>query len=209
MDKSAPRQRDRERTKQAFIDAAIAIIRESGFTELGVNAVAERAGVSKVLLYRYFGGLSGLYRAVATEIDPLQSRAAARLLEELDTQDPPAEIIRRTIVELHDALKNDDLTKNLLIWELTNQNSVTEAMSVAREETGLQLTEEFRNRLSRAGVEDDIDLNALMALVTAGVFYLTLRSDSVDMFNGVNISSREGWERIAATLAGLIERRNG
>ena len=207
MDRSAPRQRDRERTKQMLIDAALAIIREEGFTEMGVNAVSARAGVSKVLLYRYFGGLDGLYRAVAGEIDPLQARTAARLFDELESALPPQEIIRRTIVELHEALKNDDLTKNLLIWELTNQNSVTDALSAAREETGLRLTEEFRSHLSAAGAGEDIDLNALMALVTAGVFYLTLRSDTVDLFNGVDIGSREGWERIAAAIASLIERR--
>ena len=33
---------------------------ESGLESLGLNAVAQRAGVSKMLIYRYFGSLEDL-----------------------------------------------------------------------------------------------------------------------------------------------------
>lgn len=201
------RQRDRQRTQQKLVQAAIDIVRERGFTGLGINAIAERAGVSKVLLYRYFGDLSGLYRAVAEEVDPLQSQAAHRLLSELDPSLPPDEVIRRVVVELHRAIKHDELTKNLLIWELSNQNTITEAFSAARERTGVELSERFRDRLVGTETAENVDVNALLAIVTAGVFYLTLRSDSVDVYNGIDISSEEGWERIASALAELLTRR--
>lgn len=257
------KQRDREQTKERLVEAVVDIIRERGFEEIGVNAVAERAGVSKVLIYRYFGDLDGLFQAVAERLDPLQSKAADRLFERLgapgksaageraDTPQPgqsaapgggaarqgesaapgggaarggpgaagghPAtgtdsrravhESIRRTILDLHMSLKNDDLTKHLLVWELSNTNSITEAMSVARERTGLELTERYRRWLSERGDPGDLDLNALFALITAGVFYLTLRSDAVSDFNGLDIGSSEGWERIASLVADLVDAR--
>lgn len=204
-DSETQKTRDRERTKQKLLDAALAIIRERGFSELGVNAVAERAGVSKVLIYRYFGDLTGLYRALADVIDPLQARAADRMLGELGPETGPETLVERTIMDLHRALADDELTKQLLIWELNHRNALTDTFSEARERTGLAMTEAFEKRLRETTDPGDIDVHALLALVTAGVFYLTLRSDNVSEFNGVDITTEEGWRRIARTLSRLLD----
>jgi AcrR family transcriptional regulator len=68
------RPRDREQTKNLLVEAAVAILEESGFSALGINSVAEKAGVNKVLIYRYFGGLPGLLRAVAAGMDLTKTR---------------------------------------------------------------------------------------------------------------------------------------
>lgn len=203
-DPGTERTRDRERTTQKLLDAALAIIRERGFAELGVNAVAERAGVSKVLIYRYFGDLAGLYGALAEVVDPLQARAAERMLADIGPDTAPQTLVERTIMDMHRALADDELTKQLLIWELNHRNALTDAFSEARERTGLAMTEAFEKRLRESSDLGDVDVNALLALVTAGVFYLTLRSDSVREFNGVDITSEEGWRRIARTLSRLL-----
>lgn len=207
--------RDKERTKERLIDAVVSIIRERGYEDVGVNAVAEQAGVSKVLIYRYFGDLEGLYRAAADRLDPLQSGAADRLFEQVEASFSSIEamdtsmVVRRTILDMHMALKHDELSKNLLIWELSHSNSITKAFSQAREETGLDLTEKYRHLLEAQSGTVPKDLNALLALITAGVFYLTLRSDAVDKFNGIDIGSEEGWNRIADAVAEIISSQEG
>lgn len=202
---SEPVRRDREATKQRLIQAAIEIIREEGFERLGVNAIAERSGLSKVLIYRYFEDLPGLLRAAADELDPLQSKAAAHFMADVPPDAGPGDIIRDVVVRLHEALREDELTKQLLVWELTHENEVTRVMSAAREEVGLRLTKRFSSLLQEKQVSAELDVNALLAVVTAGVFYLTVRSDSVREYNGVDIRSTEGWERIGATLKTLID----
>ncbi|RYF74795.1 MAG: TetR/AcrR family transcriptional regulator, partial [Cytophagaceae bacterium] len=52
--------RNRAKTTQRIIDAFEEVLAERGLQAVGVNRVAEQAGVSKVLIYRYFGGLEGL-----------------------------------------------------------------------------------------------------------------------------------------------------
>src|SRR3978361_1359414 len=52
--------RNRAATTQRIVDALEQILEEKGLDGLGVNLLAERAGVSKVLIYRYFGGIEGL-----------------------------------------------------------------------------------------------------------------------------------------------------
>ena len=43
-----------------ILEAVDSIIVNDGFERIGVNAIAQKAGVSKMLIYRYFGGLDEL-----------------------------------------------------------------------------------------------------------------------------------------------------
>nr|WP_314863055.1 TetR/AcrR family transcriptional regulator [Porphyromonas endodontalis] len=52
--------KDRELTEKRLLEAVGNIIENDGFEKIGVNAIAQRAGVSKMLIYRYFGGVDEL-----------------------------------------------------------------------------------------------------------------------------------------------------
>lgn len=52
--------KDRELTEKRILEAVGNIIENDGFEKTGVNAIAQRAGVSKMLIYRYFGGIDEL-----------------------------------------------------------------------------------------------------------------------------------------------------
>ncbi len=47
--------RSKETTRLRLISAVGTLLARQGFNALGINAVAEEAGVDKVLIYRYFG----------------------------------------------------------------------------------------------------------------------------------------------------------
>ena len=55
--------KNRELTEFALLNAVNTLIEDEGFENLGVNAVAAKAGVSKMLIYRYFDSLDGLIAA--------------------------------------------------------------------------------------------------------------------------------------------------
>ena len=63
MAKNNNTERDRDVTEQRMLKAVGEMIRRDGFEKLGVNAVAAHCGVSKILIYRYFGSLDGLLAA--------------------------------------------------------------------------------------------------------------------------------------------------
>ena len=52
--------KNRELTELALLKAVDDLIEEDGFENLGINAVAAKAGLSKMLIYRYFESLDGL-----------------------------------------------------------------------------------------------------------------------------------------------------
>ena len=66
----AMKTRDREATRARLIAAVGNLLAREGFKGLGVNAVAREAGVDKVLIYRYFGGLPELIVAFGRESNP-------------------------------------------------------------------------------------------------------------------------------------------
>src|SRR5688572_13396729 len=63
------RQARREATEQAIRAAVWSILSEEGFSGLRINRVAREAGVSKELIYRYFGDLPSLVLAAIGDRD--------------------------------------------------------------------------------------------------------------------------------------------
>jgi len=61
--------KNKEATKRKLLDAVGDTIKTKGFGGLGVNKIAKAAGVSKVLIYRYFGSFNQLIIAYVREKD--------------------------------------------------------------------------------------------------------------------------------------------
>jgi AcrR family transcriptional regulator len=78
--------RDPDRTAQAILAAAKAEFAEKGIGGARVDAIAERAGINKRMLYHYFGDKLGLYLAVLDEA--YAAIRSAELELNLDRADP-------------------------------------------------------------------------------------------------------------------------
>ena len=61
--------KNRQATEQLLLEAVNRLVEQDGFEGLGINAVATQAGVSKMLIYRYFGSLNGLIAAYIRRYD--------------------------------------------------------------------------------------------------------------------------------------------
>lgn len=85
----APR-RDAGRSKRAILEAALVEFSEQGHAGARIDAIAARAGVSKPLIYSYFGDKDALY-ATALREAYVQIRAGERDLD-LRHRDPEAAI---------------------------------------------------------------------------------------------------------------------
>lgn len=93
----------RPEREQQILDVAAAEIARVGFAALSLGEVAERAGISKPLVYGYFGTKDGLYVACV-------ERAGAVLTEHIQSAiaEPgptPADVAERTIAAIFTALR--------------------------------------------------------------------------------------------------------
>lgn len=210
MNNTTPkRERNKELTQQLLIDATIEILKNDGFSSLGINAIAEKSNVNKVLIYRYFGGLPGLLKAVASELDLTQTKLIDLSIPASVNKTDLESLLQNGFRLIHESLLQDSLAMEIMIQEFSEENELTQSFAEEREKQGLATTEKFRqliSSLSSHPPSETIDIEAALAIASAGIYYLTLRSRTVQMFNGVDIQSKEGWDRICVTMAAILDK---
>ena len=184
--------RSRPRTEAKLREAVATVLAERGFGALTPSAVARAAGVDKMLIYRYFGGLDGLVEAVANGPDFFPT------FDEICAGDPAAlralPIAERAAAMLDTyahLLMARPMVLELMVWELVERNELTAIMETAREAGGQRLAREMFD-----DVGDPARMNAVMALLAAGVTYLALRRRKIRWFNGVDLKSDQGWAQL-------------
>jgi AcrR family transcriptional regulator len=197
------RMRDRAETERRILAAVGETLAENGFQALGVNAVAKRAGVDKVLIYRYFGGLPELLAAYAEHGDFWY-----RLEDIAGANQPPsgrnslgawmALAMRRHIAWL----KARPITLEIMAWETIENNELTRALAEVREKRGMAIMEHIARRLD---VPDGVDLPALVALFAAATNYLLIRARGVRHFQGLDLRRDEGWERLISMMGRVTD----
>jgi AcrR family transcriptional regulator len=197
------RSRDREATRERILAAVGEVLARDGFTGLGVNAVAREAGVDKVLIYRYFGGLPELLRAWGGS-----GRFWPRV-QDLLGDDPQAVLAlplaqRWALFFDHfiAALRERPLTLEVLAAEVQARNELTAILEAEREQWG----EEATRVLGGEQMAQQPWLLDLTVLLVAGVQYLLLRSRRLRVFGGLDLQDDAGWDRLRHALHRLAER---
>ncbi len=97
------------------------LIADAGFTDFGVNHIAARAGVDKVLIYRYFGGVDGLLEHIGHTVAlfPEAHKLVDAGLPEF-------------IEEYRIAMAGNPLARALLDWVRLTENPLTLAFQRQR-----------------------------------------------------------------------------
>ena len=102
----------------------------------GSNAVAAKAKVSKMLIYRYFNSLDGLIAAYIQQNDYW-----INFDEELPDQAHLAAFIKQIFKRQIMRLRENYTLKRLYRWELTTDNKFVKELRNKREEKGIWLVE--------------------------------------------------------------------
>ena len=189
--------RDREATKTRILGAVGVVLARDGFGAVGVNAIAKEAGVDKVLIYRYFGGLPELLREWGAS-----GRFWPRVAELLGA-DPQAfhrldapERYARFFEHFIDALRERPLTLEILAAEIVERNDLTAILESEREAWG----EEASRLLAAGEFARRPALRGLTLLLVAGVQYLLVRSRKIRIFGGVDLTNDAGWDELKASI---------
>lgn len=218
----AKRPRDREATKALLVEAVGRVLARQGFRAVKVNVVAREAGVDKVLIYRYFGGLPGLVTAFAHSGDfwP-DSRELAGGDEQAFMALP---FVERLVVVTRNylrGLRSRPLTQEVLAWRFMEQNELTEALDSVRQSVGMRILTLLQ---SNAGAAPDVlntpslsvllqnnaeavpslDIQALYAILGSVINHLGVRGRTEKNFAGLHLDDEKAWERLEAMLARII-----
>jgi AcrR family transcriptional regulator len=193
--------RDKEATQQKILQAFERLIARDGLHRVGMNAVAREAGVDKVLVYRYFGGLPQLLKALVSkhplwptfeEVIGTNALGAADLSAE--------ELAFRFLSGLARELRQRPLTLAVLRLELIEKNPLTTELSRARE----KWADDMLEYLQSAGISAD-SIAPVAAILSAGLLYLLLNPALSDAFGGLDLKSDDGWKKMDEVVRRMVK----
>ena len=138
----------RERQMLAVAERAFA---ERGFHAASVDAIAEGSGITKPMVYAYFGSKEGLYRAC-------MERARARLLEALregvDTGAPPDQQLWHGLLAVFTFVERERDSWAILLGEVTQGTGpFAEEGAAVRRELSALIAELLRRAASAEGLD--------------------------------------------------------
>ncbi|WP_075214880.1 TetR/AcrR family transcriptional regulator [Mongoliimonas terrestris] len=200
-----PRTRDRSATEARILDAAQAILTETGPAGFGVNAVARAAGTDKQLIYRYFGGLDGLLEALGDRIAVWWQQ----VMRDEAPGPPPADyaaLIERMTLRLLHILRTEPLALQSALWELTDTSGLVRALSASRSRALGAWMETTRGDLKPP---EGVDAPAVNAMIIAALSYLVLASRTSDTVIGLPTDHPETWRRIEDAVTKLVRTAYG
>lgn len=189
-------ERDRNMTEERLIEAVRQLIVEEGFESLGIRKVADKAGVNKTLIYRYFESLDGLIYAYMKKHD-FWVNTTLNQPRIADVKKFLKSFYRREISEY----RQNIALKRLRRWELSSDKDIVSEIRAQRESKGV----EFLEMMSAFAKLDKEKIQAISALVDAGIVYLAMFEETCQMYNGINIQSNQGWEQIVGGIDFLID----
>ncbi|WP_278584804.1 TetR/AcrR family transcriptional regulator [Coprobacter fastidiosus] len=187
--------RNRKATERRLLSAIQELIEEFGFEKLGINAVASKAGVSKMLIYRYFGSLDGLVAAYIEQYDfwiNFKSNLPDR---------EGLEIFIKEMFHCQIAVLRENYTlRRLYRWELMSDNKFVKDLRRQRENKGVWLIE----AVSRLSGHPCKEVAVIATLLSASISYLALLEENCDFYNGISLQTDEGWEQLQEGIDALI-----
>lgn len=182
----------RKESEERFLHTLETLLKEG--SDLGVNILAEKSGLNKVLIYRYFGGWDGLLEAYAKRINLWRS-----IREDLESglekrhwqswQETTFWVFKTYRIRLVES----PVYLRILKEEMKNPNPLTRKLEVEREEEGLNISHLIARFFP---VLEKNDVLAAGAFVMSGITYLVLKATEVDTFNGLDMRDEKSWERI-------------
>jgi AcrR family transcriptional regulator len=194
MEKDDKIRRNRAKTTQRIIEALEEVIAERGLEGVGVNRVAEKANVSKVLIYRYFGGMEGLleYYVKMGKLFPIFTPAVLDQIRPLHESDI-ARIWYRQVIQTFRFFRTFKTAREVLKANVIENDSIAESTARAQDEEMTRLV----NQLSFV---KGVDTEAISAVVLGAMTYLTIMAQNDRTMVSIDLRSEAGWERIESAV---------
>ena len=197
--------RDRQSTEENIVRAFEAVMLRDGVEGLGVNAVAQEAGVNKVLIYRYFGDLPGLARHWVSNSTFWPT--ALELIgndEETFAKMPVRKRIRTVLVNYIDAIRSRPQTVEMLAAELMAPSDITRAFADALVRPGKGVAD-FIN-LDDAETDLSDQVWNLIYIVNGLASYLAIRECNNPTYLGMDLHDDDSWDYLRNTVGEIADR---
>jgi AcrR family transcriptional regulator len=193
--------RDAGETKARILTALGQIIVRDGPGAVGINALAREVGADKVLIYRYFGDLDGVYRAYAEQSNFWYSSVEMKAGIDASKTTLP-EAIKLLLRRHAMGIRKRPVTLAVLAAEPALRTPLVVALEEVRERRALELMAWlFEHYRPHAG----IDLEAIGLIISGAFNYLAARARNIRVMSGVGIRTDKDWDRLFKAMDQMID----
>ncbi|WP_316848349.1 TetR/AcrR family transcriptional regulator [Pedobacter psychrodurus] len=194
--------RNKEKSKQKFLDAVEKILHTKGFAGLKVNDIARTAGLDKKLMYNYFGGKDELIDEYIRSQDfwsNVKNESAGPMVN-----DGGKTFSKTMLLSQFDyVFKNKEFQK-IILWGLIENRKSLKKLADNREENGAMLFEGITDPHFK---ENAKRYRAVIALLISGIYYLDIYATTNDCtFCGLDLKSVAGRSEIEEAISFLIDK---
>lgn len=113
---------------------------------------------------------------------------------------PLAEQLSRLGKNFMAAIRTRPLTQEILAWEMIERNELTIELEAIRENTMLNFFEMFFHSANKG-----LDIAAMGAIIGAAISYLASRGRKIRFYNGIDLDSEAGWQRLEGAIDTMIQ----
>ncbi len=194
--------REKSRTMDKLVDAVGSLLLKKGYTGINGLSIAKEAKVDSSLIYNYFGSVNKLIEAYIKKTDFWTPDTNEQLQDILENQSKldQADIIHLLQNQFTAVLSKKE-RQRILLWEISESNTVLRKVSQDREDLGEKLFELVEGDFQHT----HLDLRAILAILISGLYYLSLHAaNNGTTFCGVDINEPEGKGRIDGALQQII-----
>jgi len=190
------KRRNRQMTMERILRAMGEVMAERGTEKAGINAVAERAGVNKVLIYRYFGGWNGLLEAYVQRGFFL-SMFNESFLDSVPANLPAdgrSKIWSDYTIQFMQEFRSRKPSQELIRWEMSNgQTELARRLADFRDQS-------YKNLTEKLAPFSEFDPIAITSLMISAVTYMVLTSTQRGQIADIDLTNDSGWERIETAI---------
>ncbi|MFD2936759.1 TetR/AcrR family transcriptional regulator [Spirosoma flavum] len=186
--------RNRAETTQRIVNALEDVLAEQGLEGARINQIAEKAGISKVLIYRYFGGLDGLmeYYVRAGRMFP---RFTPAMLDQIRPmhQDDLAKVWYRQAIQMFRYMRTSKAAREVLKANVIENDPTADVISKAQDD-------ELTRLVNQLSFIEGPDTQAISAVMLGALSYLTIQAQNNHTMVGIDLRSEQGWQRIEGAV---------
>jgi AcrR family transcriptional regulator len=198
------KRRNRQMTMERILRAMGDVMAERGTEKAGINAVAERAGVNKVLIYRYFGGWNGLLEAYVQRgffLSMFNEKFMESVPENLAPENR-SKVWSEYTIQFMREFRARKPSQELIRWEMTHgETELARRLAEFRDQS-------YKNLVNKLAPYSDFDPIAITSLMVSAVTYMVLTSSQRDHVVDIDLRSEAGWERLETAIRRIYSSLN-
>lgn len=195
------REKNKEKSKEQFLNAVGEILQTKGYSALKVNDVAAAAGLDKKLIYRYFGSFDELLDQYVLSHDFWSNVKGEKVPAIIE--DGGKEFTKQMLKTQFEVVQQNKELQKILLWRLSQQRSSLSKLAEEQENSGEQL---FKGISDPHFAEKSETFRAISAIVVAGLYYLNMSTaHNGNIFCGIDLESETGRNQIKKAIDFIID----